>query len=148
MEKFINFSIGSLQFKDSAQFLLSSLDKLVSNLQKKAVKENNTQEIFRNTWEYLSRKKLPEEVFALLTRKGVYSYRYMNGWDKMKETTLPPKEEYYNDLVQRHISDEDYQRAMEIWKTFGIDTEMELNKKFSKAEKLRLHCCGTDKTNC
>jgi len=22
------------------------------------------------------------------------------------------------------------------------------DKKFSKAEKLRLHCCGTDKTNC
>ena len=138
MEKFISFSIGKLQFKDSAQFVLSSLDKLVSNLQKKAVKDNNTQEIFRNTWEYFARKKLPEEAFALLTRKGVYSYRYMNGWDKMKETTIPPKEEYYNDLVQRHISDEDYQRAKEIWNTFGIETMGELQNLYMDTDVVLL----------
>ena len=35
MEKFVTFSIGNLKFKDSLQFLNSSLDKLVNNLSKK-----------------------------------------------------------------------------------------------------------------
>ena len=32
LEKFVTFSIGNRKFKDSLQFLNSSLDKLVSNL--------------------------------------------------------------------------------------------------------------------
>ena len=49
MEKFITFSIGQLHFKDSAQFLISSLDKLVANLKVKGIKENIIKELFNNT---------------------------------------------------------------------------------------------------
>ena len=97
MEKFISFSIGTLHFKDSAQFLLSSLDKLVSNLKAKAEKEENEKEMFQNTWKYFKSKNLPEEAFDLLTKKGVYPYKYMDGWEKFEETSLPPKDEYWND---------------------------------------------------
>ena len=67
---------------------------------------------------------MPEEAFDLLTRKGVYPYRYMDSWGKMMETELPPKEVYWNDLtqIQKHLSDKDYERAKEIWDTFGIKT--------------------------
>jgi hypothetical protein len=127
MEKFISFSIGTLHFKDSAQFLLSSLDKLVSNLKVKAEKEKNIKEMFENTWEYFKTKELPEEAFDLLTRKGVFPYRYMDSWGKMAETKLPPKEEYWNDLTRKHISEKEYERAKEIWDTFGLKTLQELH---------------------
>ena len=71
MEKFISFSIGTLHFKDSAQFLLSSLDKLVSNLKIQAEKEENEKEMFQNTWKYFKSKNLPEESFELLTKKSI-----------------------------------------------------------------------------
>ena len=29
--------------------------------------------------------------FALLLRKGVYAYEYMDSWEKFNETSLPPK---------------------------------------------------------
>jgi hypothetical protein len=72
-----------LHFKDSCQFLLSSLDKLVSNVKGKANKENNTKEMFKNIWEYFQTKNLPEEAFQMLTRKGVYQYSYMDNWKKI-----------------------------------------------------------------
>ena len=51
----------------------------------------------------------------------------MDSWDKMEETELPPKEEYWNDLTQKHISEKDYERAKEIWDTFGLKTLKELH---------------------
>ena len=37
-EKYISFSIGDLTFIDSLQFLNASLEKLISNLQKKGLR--------------------------------------------------------------------------------------------------------------
>ena len=36
--------------------------------------------------------------FILLSRKGVYPYKYMAEWEKFNETTLPEKEEFYSRL--------------------------------------------------
>ncbi len=52
----------------------------------------------------------------LLTDKGVYPYDYMNSWDKFEETELPSKEDFYSQLSQENISDEEYTRAKLIWK--------------------------------
>ena len=29
--------------------------------------------------------------FVMLLRKGVYSYKYMDSWEKIEETVIPPK---------------------------------------------------------
>ena len=54
MESFITFQIEQLTFKDSLQFLNSSLDKLVNNLAEKAKKPED--------------KLTPEQVFPNLNR--------------------------------------------------------------------------------
>ena len=36
--------------------------------------------------------------FIFLLRKCVYSYDYMDEWEKFNETSLPAKEEFYNNL--------------------------------------------------
>ena len=35
----------------------------------------------------------------MLLRKGVYSYEYMDGWDKFNETLKPSKESFYSNLT-------------------------------------------------
>ena len=47
MEKFTSFKIGALEFIDSLNFLNTSLDKLVKNLQIKAKNEKKFQRSFQ-----------------------------------------------------------------------------------------------------
>ena len=73
MEKFVTFSLKNLHFKDSLQFLNSSLDTLVDNLRSKQKSGKTLQELFPNLFNYFKSEwgHLPEEDFELLTRKGV-----------------------------------------------------------------------------
>ena len=36
--------------------------------------------------------------FVLLLRKGVYSYEYMDSWERFNETSLQPKKDFYSEL--------------------------------------------------
>ena len=58
--------------------------------------------------------------FALLLRKGVYLYEYMDGWERFKKESLPDKEYFYSKLNNEHITDEDYEHAQKVWSTFKI----------------------------
>ena len=122
MEKFVTFSIGNLKFKDSLHFLNSSLDKLVSNLSEKVKNGKSFQDIFTNTWEFFQNKTGSTDIkaFEMLTRKGVYPYSYMDSFTRFEETSLPPRDAFYNNLKQSHISDEDYDFAQDLWRTFKL----------------------------
>ena len=58
--------------------------------------------------------------FALLLRKGVYPYEYMDSWKRFKEESLPDKESFYSELNNEHITDEDYAHAQKVLDTFKI----------------------------
>ena len=113
-EKYISFSLGQLCFIDSAQFLLASLDKLVTA---------NPPETFQITARYEQRREL-------LLRKGVYPYEHMDSWERFADTQLPPKASFYSKLTGEHISDEDYAHAQksgrpsaaEIWENTATST--------------------------
>ena len=49
--------------------------------------------------------------FALLLRKGIYPYEYMESSNRFKEELLPDKESFYSELNEKHITDEDYAHA-------------------------------------
>ena len=66
------FSVGQLQFIDSLQFMNSSLDKLLANLQT----ENLA----------ITRRGLTDKELALLRRKGVYPYEYVDNIERFDET--------------------------------------------------------------
>ena len=55
-------------------------------------------------------------------RKGVYPYEYMDSWEKMDEQQLPPKEACFSKLTDSGLSDEDYEHAQKVWRTFNIHT--------------------------
>ena len=56
LESFLSIKVGTLEFKDSLQFLNSSLDKLVKNLKDKGVKEGKTlKDTFPNTYAFFKK---------------------------------------------------------------------------------------------
>jgi len=95
-----------IRFIDSFKFMASSLDSLVSNLKK---------DQFRN----MSLFYVGEEL-DLLLRKGVYPYDYVNRLEKLNETSLPTKDEFYSKLNDSNISESDYKHAQKVWGTFKI----------------------------
>ena len=70
---------------------------------------------FYNTYQ-LCNKNLNK--FALLLRKGVYPYEYMDSWKRFKEESLPDKESFYRELNKEHITDEDNAHAQKVWDIF------------------------------
>ena len=116
----LNFEI---RFSDSFKFLQTSLANLVSNLQPSDFKNTNSI-ITHNT--------------DLLRQKGVYPYDHVSSISKFKETKLPPKEEFYSKLNNENISDEDYQHAINVWKTFNCKTIQDYHDLYLKSNVLLL----------
>ena len=67
---------------------------------------------FLNTYKFSNR----DNKFILLLGKGVYSYEYMNDWEKFKEMSLPEKEDFYSHLNMEDVTDEDYTHAKRVCK--------------------------------
>ncbi|CAB4000155.1 Hypothetical predicted protein [Paramuricea clavata] len=63
-----------------------------------------------------------KEWRELLKQKGVYPYEYMDGFERLEETSLPPKEKFFSKLNNESISDTDYERAWNVWNTFNMKT--------------------------
>jgi len=60
--------------------------------------------------------------WPLVTRKGVFPYEYTDSWDKLTETQLPDRMEFYSALTETHVSDKDYDHATLVWNRFGCQT--------------------------
>ena len=112
-----------IRFIDSFKFLQTSLANLVSNLQPTDFKNLN-RVIKCNT--------------SLLTRKGCYLYDYVSSIDKFKETKLPSNDLFYSKLYDEHISDEDYQHAINVWNTFNCQTLKDYHDLYLKSDVLLL----------
>ena len=46
----------------------------------------------------------------------------MDSWERFDETELPPIEKFYSSLSGSNISTEDYEHALNAWKTFKCKT--------------------------
>ena len=114
----------TIRFIDSFKFMATSLEKLVNNLPK---------DDCINLGSYYSGDK-----FNLLARKGVYPYEYTDSLEKLKETTLPPKEAFYSRLNDGGISDEDYAHAQNVWKTFKMTSFKDCHELYNKVDVLLL----------
>ena len=118
-DKFITFSFGACQFKDSFAFLTASLVKFVRLNKYEGHQQINDWETrfrYTSTNPYIKSKT----DLNLLTDKGVYPYDYMNSWDRFYETKLPKKDHFNSKLYEENITDKDYTRANIVWKHVNI----------------------------
>ena len=88
LEKYMSFTINiKLSFIDSFQFLVSSWDKLVKNVNK-------------DDFKYLS-QAFDNNVLDLGKIKGFYTYEYMRDFEKSEE--VPSKEKFLSLVTDRKI---------------------------------------------
>ena len=57
----------------------------------------------------------------MLLWKGVYPYEYMDSWERFNEISLPPKEDFYSELILEDISDADYAHAQKVFNEYCTD---------------------------
>ena len=140
MENFITFSIDELNFKDSLNFLSSSLEKLTTNLAAKAENKEMLKNVFPNLYMYFKKSwaNVHESGFEMLTRKGVYPYSYMKSFDNFQEKSLPSKEIFFNELTQKHITDEDYTFVCDLWNKFNLKDLGQLHNLYMDTDVLLL----------
>ncbi len=81
---------------------------------------------------------MPKESLDLLKQKGVFPYEYMTDFSKLSATSLPPKEAFYSQLNDKHISDEDYAHARKVWDAFGCKTIRDYHDLYLKTDVLLL----------
>ena len=59
--------------------------------------------------------------FVLLLRKCVYTYEYMDSWERFNETSLPAKKGFYSELAVEDISDKGYAHAQKVFEEYCTD---------------------------
>ncbi|XP_071575625.1 uncharacterized protein [Temnothorax nylanderi] len=116
-----------LRFVDSFKFISTSLEKLASYL------DRNKLRITRSEFSELS-----ESNFDLLTRKGVLPYEYVDGFDKLLVTELPPRESFYSSLTGETATDSDYEHARNVWRCFRVENLGEYSDLYLKTDVLLL----------
>lgn len=131
-EKFISFSkyISStftVRFIDTFRFMTSSLSSLAENL------VTPEHENFRETAKHFVAGDMP-----LVTRKGVYPYEYMDSWERLEETRLPSKRNFYSTLTETGIKEKEFDHAKEVWDHFGCTMLGEYRDLYLKIDMLLL----------
>lgn len=58
----------------------------------------------------------------------------MDGPAQMRETELPPKDEFLSKLYGEHIGDEDYAHAQRVFKEFGCQTMQDYHNLYLKSD--------------
>ena len=102
-----------IRLLDSFRFMALSLDYLAQNLPSD---QFTLQEDHFKDW--------PEISVQMLKRKGFFLYCYLDNFNKLKETALPPREKWMNSLQQYRVSvtEDEYKHALEVFEKFKSET--------------------------
>ena len=72
-----------------------------------------------NNLKYTS-EEFKGDKLHLMSKKGVYPYDYMDSFEKFDQTKLPTKEHFYSILNDQDITNDEYDHAKKVWKTFKL----------------------------
>ena len=111
-------------FIDSFQFMSYSLDKLVSNLPKDDL--------------IYTSKAFKGKRLDLMSQKDVYPNDFMDSFEKFNQKELPNKDQFYSIPNNQHITDDEYDHAKKVWKTFNIKTMEEYHDLYLVSDVLLL----------
>ena len=70
--------------------------------------------------------------------RACYPYEYVDSPARFEETSLPPREAFYSKLYDESVSQEEYDRAQQIWTDFGIKNMREYHDLYLMTDTLLL----------
>ena len=76
--------------------------------------------------------------FIMLLRKGAYTYKYLDGWDKFNEKSIPSKESFYSSLTLENITEVDHIHANNVFKKFNLNNLGEYHDLYVRSDTLLL----------
>ena len=123
-----------IRFLDTFAFMASSIDKLSDNLRNKSDDINELRKSFKYTSEFFK----DDEQFKLMIRKGIYPYDYIDDFNKLYTSYLPDINEFYSKLNKSKCSNEDYQQAQLVWRTFNCKTLLDYHNIYLYSDVLLL----------
>lgn len=136
-EKYISFSVKipinfnrniELRFLDSFRFLSHKLEDLA--------------EILSDNDCVILRSQFPNEnEFKLLRRKGVFPYEYLDSLEKLNDTKLPKRSDFFSKIKNEGVSKADYKHARTVWDEFKCKTLADYSKIYLKTDVLILADC-------
>jgi len=98
-------------------------------------------------WQPASEEKR-EARLELLRGKQIFPYDYVRSARQLySETTLPPRESFYNRLTQEECSEKDYLHAQSVWNTFNCETMLDYNILYNCSDVFLLAECLVDMRN-
>ena len=59
---------------------------------------------------------------CVMWRKGFYSYKCTDSCERLNETPLPIKTEFYRNLTIESITDTNYKHAKRVWEDFRLQS--------------------------
>ena len=90
---------------------------------------------FKNTYSFCDNDL---NKYALLLRKTVYPYEYMDSWERFSDTSLPSKKDFYSNLNMEDISDIDHRHANNVFKGFKLENLGNYHDFYVKSDTLLL----------
>ena len=90
---------------------------------------------FASTYEFCNKDL---NKFILLLRKSVYTYGYMNNWERFNETLLPSKGSFYSNLNMENIDDIDYRHGNNEFERFKLKNLGEYHDLYVQSDTLLL----------
>ena len=114
----------NLVFIDSMQFMNFNLDSLVNDL-------------VSGDFKYLS-EEFSGKYLEVVKEKGIYPYEYLNSFKRFDETELPSKDKFFSSVKNEGITEKGYEKAKNIWNTFGMKTLGEYYDLYLKTDVLLL----------
>lgn len=108
-DQFMSFSFRNITFIDSFRFINSSLDELINKLRK------DGKSLFKNFNSYSAFQNLDDDTYNLLLQKGEFPYEFFSHPSVFQHTCLPILPLWFSKLKNKHISEDDYNRALLVW---------------------------------
>ena len=101
------------------------MDKLASYLEKYPIVDHEF-------------KHYTEEQLKLLKKKGVYPYDFTSSFESLNAAQLPTFKEFYSNLYETNIDENDYKHAQKVWDAFKIKNLGEYSDLYLKTDVLLL----------
>ena len=127
-------------FLDSGEFMKSSLHSIVESMKQvgSTIGSAGQAVAFPLLFEHLSGNA---EKYDAMSGKGVFCYDFLDSEEKLQLNLLPMKEDFYDSLHKKHISDEDYEHAKRVWQVFHCRTLKDYLRIYLESDVLLLADC-------